>query len=578
MSVQLGVEPPSGPASARLGDRARYRWLRFSTEPNPLWMREMRQSTRLLRTPIILLLLTVLLTLLMSAIGGLMTGSYRPNDIGAALFHTFFSLAYFVVMIVGPALAANSIASERDGRTWEALLLTGMRPEAIARGKVMSAYTAIALYIVMLAPVGALSFLFGGVGPLEVMLAFAMLFVFAVQAVCFGLAVSAKMDSLRAALLVTLLVAMPASAVSFVSFGVGGAQLAHELWPTVDRFPVWYPAALVRAPFDWRYFVFLVLGPAALVGLSTWLFYEITKSNLTSVTDDRSFGLKRWHIATGAALVLLGSIAVVVADSSDISTLAITVMTLFGLFVTSGVSLFQGEELGPSRRVQALLAHAGRLRRSLAPGVLPALRMQALVAFGGLAALLGVSLAVLRAKSPPDAHEQTARVLLFLASWSGTLGFFLGLGAMLRSRATSAGPPRVTLSVVSFLLTAAPWVLAAMTGIFTRGSGAAMAIAAPSPLFVYFVGLPSLAPGKEPALVVATLCAAAVYGALGLGLAFMATTRCRAVIATHASLLADADRRLAAEDAEALMYEAQREAQARAAAADAPEADGDAPA
>ena len=71
--------------------------------------------------------LTLALALLMCSIGGLAAASETtPAAIGGALFQVFFSLAYLVVVIVGPAVAANGVASEREGRTWEAVLLTGL--------------------------------------------------------------------------------------------------------------------------------------------------------------------------------------------------------------------------------------------------------------------------------------------------------------------------------------------------------------------------------------------------------------------------------------------------------------------
>ena len=105
------------------------------------------------------------------------------------IFHTFFSLAFAVVTWVGPAVAANTIAGERSGRTWEALQLTSLTPRSLARGKFLAAYTYICLYIVMLVPVGALPFLFGGVTATKVLIAFALLFVVAVLAVAFGLSI-----------------------------------------------------------------------------------------------------------------------------------------------------------------------------------------------------------------------------------------------------------------------------------------------------------------------------------------------------------------------------------------------------
>src|SRR5204862_273658 len=83
--------------------------------------------------PITLAVVSILMTLLMASIGGIMSTTSSPASTGVALFQVFFSLAFFVVVLVGPAVAANSIASEREGRTWEAVVLTGMRPGEVER-------------------------------------------------------------------------------------------------------------------------------------------------------------------------------------------------------------------------------------------------------------------------------------------------------------------------------------------------------------------------------------------------------------------------------------------------------------
>ena len=172
---------------------------RLRENPNPVWMRELKQAARLQRTPIILAVVTSMMTLLICSVGGVASTSSEPAKVGVGIFHTFFSLAYAVVTWLGPAVAANTIAGERSGRTWEALQLTGLSTRAIARGKFLAAFTYISLYIVMLVPVGALPFLFGGVTASEVLIAFALLFVMAALAVAFGLAVSAKLESPAAA-------------------------------------------------------------------------------------------------------------------------------------------------------------------------------------------------------------------------------------------------------------------------------------------------------------------------------------------------------------------------------------------
>ena len=224
---------------------------RIWREPNAIWMREMRQSSRLGRTPWILFGLSLTISLLMCSIGGIAASdNASPASLGGALFQTFFSIAAFVVMIVGPTVAANSIASEREGRTWEAILLTGLHPKDIARGKFVAAYTSIAMHIVVLAPVGALPFLFGGVTATEVVVAFVFLFVFAALAVAFGLAVSSLMSSLRGAIVLTLILAICIGPLLYSVFGFMTSFGVHKIWSDVpEGFPVWLPLAYTRAPW-----------------------------------------------------------------------------------------------------------------------------------------------------------------------------------------------------------------------------------------------------------------------------------------------------------------------------------------
>ncbi|HYO94666.1 MAG TPA: ABC transporter permease, partial [Polyangiaceae bacterium] len=125
MSVQLHTEAQSSPtASAGLFERIRWSLRAGLRDPNPVWIRELKQSARLGRTPIILAVVTCVMTLLIASIGGVLSVTAEPAQVGIGVFHTFFSLAFAVVTWVGPAVAATTIASERSGRTWEALLLT----------------------------------------------------------------------------------------------------------------------------------------------------------------------------------------------------------------------------------------------------------------------------------------------------------------------------------------------------------------------------------------------------------------------------------------------------------------------
>lgn len=576
MSVQTGVETPRGPASQRIGDRFRYRVDLLRTQPNPLWMREMRQSARLLRTPIILMVLAVLVTLLMASMGGLMTGTRSPAEAGVMLFHTYFSLAWFVVTLVGPALAANSIASEREGKTWEAVLLTGMRPSEVARGKFMAAYTAIAMYIVMLAPVGALPFLFGGVTPVEVLVAFVFLFLVAVLSVAFGLAISSKMSSLRGALLVTLLVATPLSIFVFTTFGFVLSAGAHELWDAVEAgAPVWLPTAYGRAPFSLEYVVYLVVLPIAAIAIPAWLLYEITRANLTSVTDDRSHGLKRWMMVTAVVLTATATIPMFAVRVRDRGEALIAGMCVYTLFVVFCAFLFAGESIGPSRRVNLMLEKASGLRRFIAPGVARTAQLQLVCSLLAFATLCGLGIAYINTAAGPRATEQTEQVVVFSAYAVGFTAFVIGLAAWLRARATSAAVPRVLLLVILFFLSTGPWILAAITGVLASSSNqysTSMAVAAPSPFYI-FVALSAVTRPDPGVAVTASMVAAGAYAVLGVLLLSLAHAKCNRIIREHETVLAEADRRLAEEDRQAA-EQAEAARSAATAALEQPETNG----
>jgi ABC-type transport system involved in multi-copper enzyme maturation permease subunit len=570
MSAQTGVETPGGPASRRVGDRVRYRLDVLASQPNPLWMREMRQSARLLRTPIILMALTVLTTLVLASLGGVMTagGGTSPAEAGSILFHVYFSLAWFVVTLVGPALAANSIASEREGKTWEALLLTGLRPSVVTRGKFLSAYTAIVMYVVALAPVGALPFLFGGVTPVEVLVAFLFLFLIALLSVAFGLAISAKMDSLRGALLVTLLVAMPLSTFCYLALGVGMSVAVHQLWDGVtEGAPVWLPTAYSRAPFGVEYVVYLLLMPTAAVCLPAWLLYEITRSNLTSVTDDRSIGLKRWYLTAATATAITAAVPFFAVSARERAYALMSGMSFLVFFALFNAFLFGGEPIGPSRRVKEMLAGAGTLRRLLTPGVMRAALMQLGVGLFWLIAIAAMGVGFLRFDGGPFAEDQSAQIVTFTAYAVGLCTFVVGLAAFLRARSVSTAVPRVLLLVVLFFLFTGPWILAAITGVFAGSGnqfGPALAVAAPSPFYIV-IAVESITAPDPGVAVFAAMVAAAGYAAGGFALLVAANVRCRRIIDDHERILAEADRRLAEEDR--LAKEA-REARAQESLAD----------
>jgi hypothetical protein len=529
---------------------------RMIREPNAIWMREMRQSARLGRTPWILFSLTLTIALLMCSIGGLASAEHAsPAQLGGGLFQVFFSIAYMVVVIVGPAVAANSIASEREGKTWEAVLLTGLMPKEIARGKFMAAYTTIGLYIVVLAPVGALSFLFGGVTAVEVIVAFLFLFMVAALAVAFGLAVSSLMASLRGAIVVTLMLAICIGPFLYSTFGVGASFAIHKQWSEVpEAFPIWLPLAYSRASFGLEYVLLLFALPLLLVLVPAWFLYETTVSNLTGDADDKSTGLKAWFaVCTPLLAVACALPSLLSDDDSDRLGFAIVGLIAFAGHVGFSTMLFTYEAPGPSRRVRIHWhrSGAGALRRFFGPGLTKTSVLVMLLGVLGFAAIALTTMLALEAfGTGSDKATKVLQIFVFAGYAMPFFVFVVGLNTWLRARGNSPWIARLISSGILFLIAAGPWVVAAIGGVLARTDEKDwLIVGSPSPFYA-FVMLSALdsAHIDHVLTIPAGLACATGWGALGLVLLTAAGRRCARTVAQHDAAVAQAEAALAAEE------------------------------
>lgn len=461
---------------------------------NPLFLREATQRTRLLWTPLGLLAITVLLTLIIGTIGGLMlAGSARPAQIGIALFHTFFSVAFFVVIVAGSTVAANSVAAERDGKTWEPLVLTGISTNDVAKGKLASALSSIGTYIVMIAPVGAMSFLFGGVTAIELACAYVWLAIFGVLSAAFGLALSSVM-TVRGAVVVTLLLTFFLSPFLFgAGWGVGAA--VSNVVKEVDPYPAWLPTAYDRMPFGLDYVSWLVVAPLSASFVTFWFLYEAARANLADPNDDRSSGMRLWFLVSGGLLALaLASILATVAGSGAATDPAVGValVVVYFLFLTFSAFTFVGEPVVLSRRVRRLVKEPGGPRGILVPGLISGALMTMFVGVLGLTLLL-VTLAIADLKSP-SGPRYVAAVGVVAGNGAGFVAFLLGLGAFLRARGGTSFSTRLLLFVALFFAFVGPWVVTAVAYAATKSA----VIAAPSPIFSVIAAAEFVRPFGKP--------------------------------------------------------------------------------
>jgi hypothetical protein len=438
------------------------------------------------------------------------------------------------------------------------VLLTGLRPQDIARGKFMAAYTTIALYIVALAPVGALSFLFGGVTATEVVVAFAFLFLVAGLAVAFGLAVSSLMSSLRGAIVVTVMLAIAIGPTLYFLLGVTASLGIHKIWSEVpEAYPIWLPLAYSRGKMGLEYLLILVGLPLLAIIVPAWFLYETTVSNLCGDADDRSTGLKRWFTFSTPLLAVASAVPTAVADDDGarlaLSLLGLSAFSLYGAFCAF---LFAAEPPGPSRRVRIHWerSRAGALTRFYGPG-LP--RTAMLVTVLGFVSIWVIAVGDMTLCEWLDvALTQRAldiQAIFFFAVYaSGFYVFVVGLASWLRSRGQSPWVARLICGALLFLVSAGPWVVAAIGGLLSdhHGSDEWLLIGSPSPFYALVVVSwihENKMVSNVPVVEAGAVCSL-VWGLVGLALLGAAAHRCRRTMRDLDAAVEAAEDALRAED------------------------------
>ena len=121
--------------------------------------------------------------LLLSTLGGMMLYSQLQElrlglnpgmaaSVGLQLFGTLSQVQLFLVIFIVPGLTGPAIAGERDRQTLELLLSTQVSALWIVLGKLLASLSYVFLLMVASLPLFSLVFLFGGVSPGQVALAF----------------------------------------------------------------------------------------------------------------------------------------------------------------------------------------------------------------------------------------------------------------------------------------------------------------------------------------------------------------------------------------------------------------------
>lgn len=173
--------------SAALGER-------LGEVVGPIVVKEVRQGLRARVFAIFfgLLLLGCLVVALVAAA----EFDRRTNvDLGPDYFRLFLAALGVVEFFVIPYTAFRAMSREREDETWVLLVLTGLGPRRIVRGKVSSALAQGLLYASACAPFVLFSYYLNGIDLPTVLVALVMSMAWSCLLVCFGVAAATQAHS-----------------------------------------------------------------------------------------------------------------------------------------------------------------------------------------------------------------------------------------------------------------------------------------------------------------------------------------------------------------------------------------------
>lgn len=386
--------PAAAPSGRSLADRASS-WLRaLVRDPNPILVKELRSTFRANLFVRFLYLSTGLVALVTLTVGALAASTAPPAEVGQIVFQFFFGAALTVICLVAPASAATSFTSEREQRTYESLILSGMRPWRIVWGKFLAAYASMFLVLVAQAPVVGIAFMFGGVSPHHVVIGYGALVLVLAPAVAFGVALSARLKSTRIAILIATLVFSPVAFFSTLFLWIAGEEMAKSAWGLTMGGPFWFTEAIVSRATELDTLGTLVALPLYVFGITVWFFLASAVAGVRPAAEDRSSPFKVWSVVSALGLVLMVGMLVTLFSGGLASARAGIVFAVIGGFVLVFYALlFANEPPLPPRLADE--RSKGTVLRPLfvllGPGAAPTLRFAWLLVLGTSVALAGAA-------------------------------------------------------------------------------------------------------------------------------------------------------------------------------------------
>jgi ABC-type transport system involved in multi-copper enzyme maturation permease subunit len=156
----------------------------------------------------------------------LSNGTALSAAIGHGIFGGLLFLETLLVLVLAPAFTTGAISLEREKQTLDMLVTTPLSSLGMVIGKLFSALTYVFLLIIASIPLASLVFVFGGVGPEDLIRAYVFLFALAFGMGAIGLFISAIVKRTQTATVVTFVLVLVLSI---------GTAAAHQFWQMTSR-------------------------------------------------------------------------------------------------------------------------------------------------------------------------------------------------------------------------------------------------------------------------------------------------------------------------------------------------------
>ena len=210
---------------------------------NPVLQRELLVNLRMPRAFLLLLVYQVLLAavvfLAWPADNIRLDLSENPEST-RQLVNLFFLGQYILASLMAPSFAAGAVTGEKERKTYEMLLASPLRPEAIVMGKLVAALTHLAILIFASLPIVMLCLPLGGVSFYEVLAAYLALISSVVMFGMISVASGSYFKRTSASLVVSYLFILPLAILgvlfwqSMSNYGETRFQLAITVIPGIS--------------------------------------------------------------------------------------------------------------------------------------------------------------------------------------------------------------------------------------------------------------------------------------------------------------------------------------------------------